>query len=119
MSIINSEGHDSEKRSLEGHHSEGHASEVNRSQSDSLEALVRIALLNKELAPGVAKQINAYRSETLNTYQTRLLAILDDAIADQYIVIIEPADQPLPQSVIQPTAAKTEQLALHYSIPSL
>ncbi|KPQ35113.1 MAG: hypothetical protein HLUCCA11_11885 [Phormidesmis priestleyi Ana] len=59
------------------------------SRSSGLESLVRIAMTNGELAPGVALQINRYRSGKLSCEERRLLAILDDAIADGCITPIE------------------------------
>lgn len=65
----------------------------------NLQALVRTALQNRELAPGVAKRIEFFRSTILSTAEKRLLAVLDDAIADGFITIIEPAtNQPAIQS---------------------
>lgn len=99
------------------------SSEAHSSKSESLETLVRIALINRELAPGVAKQINSYRSENLSAYQQRLLAILDDAIADQCIIVIQPIgqplNQPLPQPVAQPATSQPEHFVLCCSIPNL
>lgn len=63
-----------------------------KSKPNSLETLVRIALTNRELAPGVAKQINHYRAGSLSTEQNRLLSILTDAIEDDVITIINVAD---------------------------
>ncbi|MGB7247486.1 MAG: hypothetical protein WBC73_01005 [Phormidesmis sp.] len=60
-----------------------------KSNSSSLESLVRIAVANGELAPGVAAQINRYRTGKLTCEEHRLLAILDDAIADGCIAPIE------------------------------
>lgn len=85
-----------------------HSSPLHSSKRDNLESLVRTALLHKELAPGVAKQINVYRSEKLDGYKQRLLAILDDAIANQHIVIIQPAIALVTQ---QPAAVQTEHPA--------
>ncbi len=64
-----------------------------KSKSNSLEALVRTALLNGELAPGVAKQINGYREGLLPRDEKRLLTILDDAIADGFVTVIQPLTQ--------------------------
>ncbi len=78
------------------------------SKSNSLETLVRIALLNSELAPGVAKQISVYRSEQsnkLDEQEKRLLAILDDAIADNCITIIQPIHSPALQLTETPPAS--------------
>ena len=60
-----------------------------KSNSNGLESLVRTAMLNGELAPGVAAQVNGYRSGKLNCEERRLLAILDDAISDGCVVPIE------------------------------
>lgn len=60
-----------------------------KSKSKGLELLVRTALMNGELAPGVAAQVNRYRKAKLSCEEQRLLAILDDAIADGCIVPIE------------------------------
>jgi len=60
-----------------------------KSKSNGLESLVRTAMLNGELAPGVAAQINNYRKLQLSCEEQRLLYILDDAIADGCIVPIE------------------------------
>ena len=59
------------------------------SRGNDLESLVRIALTNGELAPGVAAQIGQYRNGKLNCEERRLLAILDDAIADGCVVPVE------------------------------
>ena len=59
------------------------------SKGGDLESLVRIALHNGELAPGVAAQINQYRNGKLSCEERRLLAILDDAIADGCVVPVE------------------------------
>ncbi|MGD1856487.1 MAG: hypothetical protein ACFB2W_19790 [Leptolyngbyaceae cyanobacterium] len=48
-----------------------------------LEALVRTALLHRELSPGVANAINQYRAQSgLTTAQKRQLEILDRAIVE-------------------------------------
>ena len=60
-----------------------------KSKSNCLESLVRTAMTNGELAPGVAAQINQYRSGRLSCEERRLLAILDDAIADGCIIPLE------------------------------
>ncbi len=60
-----------------------------KSRSNGLELLVRTALMNGELAPGVAMQIDRYREGNLSSVERRLLAILDDAISDGCIVPIE------------------------------
>ena len=100
-----------------------HSSPLHSSKRDNLESLVRTALLHKELAPGVAKQINVYRSEKLDGYKQRLLAILDDAIANKHIVIIQPAialttqpvavqtEHPAPCSFSQPPVSKIKKFA--------
>ncbi|MEO1592334.1 MAG: hypothetical protein AAFU71_13745 [Cyanobacteria bacterium J06632_22] len=50
---------------------------------NNLEFLVRTAITNGELSPGVAAEISRYRaSSQLSADATRYLAILDDAIAD-------------------------------------
>ena len=54
-----------------------------------LETLVRTALTNGELAPGVAKQISLFRTELASKEEKRLLAVLDDAIANDLIKVIE------------------------------
>ena len=56
------------------------------SKSNGLESLVRTAMSNGELAPGVAAQISQYRARKLTCEEQRLIAILDDAIADGCIV---------------------------------
>lgn len=60
-----------------------------KSNSKGLELLVRTAMLNGELAPGVAAQVNCYRKIKLSCEEQRLLAILDDAIVDGCIKPIE------------------------------
>ncbi|MGB3296154.1 MAG: hypothetical protein WBB01_24475 [Phormidesmis sp.] len=60
-----------------------------KSRSNSLEPLVRTAILNSELAPGVAARIQQYRKSQLTCEEQRLLAILDDAVADGCVVPIE------------------------------
>ena len=57
--------------------------------SVSLETLVRTALRNGELAPGVAKQIDLFRTSLASQEDKRLLAVLDDAIANGLIAVIE------------------------------
>ncbi|NJM99131.1 MAG: hypothetical protein HC800_20090 [Phormidesmis sp. RL_2_1] len=51
--------------------------------------LVRTAMINGELAPGVAAQVGSYRTSRLSCQERRLLAILDDAIANGCVVPIE------------------------------
>jgi len=58
-------------------------------RANGLESLVRTALTNGELAPGVAMQINRYRNSGLSSKEQRLIAILDDAISDGCVVPIE------------------------------
>lgn len=58
-------------------------------RSNRLEPLVRTAVMNSELAPGVAAQIQQYRTGKLTCEEQRLLAVLDDAIADGWVVPIE------------------------------
>lgn len=60
-----------------------------KSRSNGLEPLVRTAVLNSELAPGIAAAIRQYRTGRLTCEEQRLLAILDDAIADGHVVPIE------------------------------
>jgi len=60
-----------------------------KSKSNGLESLVRTAMANGELAPGVAAQVNRYRTCRLSCEEQRLLAILDDAVADGCIKPIE------------------------------
>lgn len=60
-----------------------------KSKTNGLESLVRTAMINGELAPGVAVQVNHYRKAKLSCKEQRLLAILDDAISDGCIVPIE------------------------------
>lgn len=60
-----------------------------RPNSTGLESLVRTAMMNGELAPGVALQIGSYRSRKLSCEEHRLLAILDDAIAHGCVVPVE------------------------------
>ena len=57
-----------------------------KSRSNSLELLVRTAVLNSELAPGVAAQIQQYRIGKLTCEERRLLAVLDDALAAGHVV---------------------------------
>lgn len=65
---------------------------TSKSAARGLESLVRTAMTNGELAPGVAAQISQYRSNRLSCEERRLLAILDDAIADGCVV---PVDMPV------------------------
>ena len=61
-----------------------------KSRSKGLESLVRTAMTNGELAPGVAAQVNRYRKASrLTCEEQRLLSILDDAISDGCIVPVE------------------------------
>lgn len=60
-----------------------------KSNSNGLESLVRTAMTNRELAPGVAVQVSRYRAAKLTCQERRLLAILDDAIADGCISVVE------------------------------
>jgi hypothetical protein len=54
-----------------------------------LEVLVRTALVNGELAPGVALAVERYRKKSgLTAIEKRHLQILDNAIADGCIVPI-------------------------------
>ncbi|MBT9315512.1 hypothetical protein [Leptothoe spongobia] len=54
-----------------------------------LEVLVRTALLNKELSPGVAIAIESYRAKSeLTATEKRQLEILDRAISDGCIVTV-------------------------------
>ena len=46
-------------------------------------------MMNGELAPGVAAQINRYRQGRLSCEERRMLAILDDAIEDGCVVPVE------------------------------
>ncbi len=57
-----------------------------KSRATDLESLVRTAVKNRELAPGVAAQVNSYRTSRLTCEEKRLLAILDDAIASGCII---------------------------------
>ncbi|MEM6449465.1 MAG: hypothetical protein AAF703_04025 [Cyanobacteria bacterium P01_D01_bin.105] len=50
---------------------------------------MRTAMMNGELAPGVAAQVNRYRKGRLSCEERRLLAILDDAISDGCVVPVE------------------------------
>ena len=70
----------------------------------NLQTLVRTALHNRELAPGVAKQINLLRATLLSATEKRLLAVLDDAIANGLIAVIESADR---TQAIQPISTRT------------
>jgi hypothetical protein len=58
-------------------------------KSNGLESLIRTAMLNGELAPGVAAQIGCYRTGKLSCEERRLLAILDDAMSDGYVIPID------------------------------
>lgn len=60
-----------------------------KSRETGLESLVRTAIKNGELAPGVAAQVNSYRTSRLTYEERRLLAILDDAIASGCIVPVD------------------------------
>lgn len=61
-----------------------------KSKSSNLESLVRTAMINRELAPGVAMQVSRYRmAKKLTCQERRLLAILDDAIADGCVSVVE------------------------------
>ena len=60
-----------------------------KSSAASLESLVRTAMMNGELAPGVAAQISCYRKGALSCEERRMLAILDDAINDGCVVPVE------------------------------
>ncbi len=54
-----------------------------------LEVLVRTALMNGELTPGVAQAVEQYRKKnSLTTVEKRQLQILDSAIADGCIVTV-------------------------------
>lgn len=64
-------------------------------KANGLESLVRTAMVNGELAPGVAAQIGCYRSGKLSCEERRLLAILDDAVSDGCVV---PIDIPMMQT---------------------
>ena len=55
-----------------------------------LQMLVRVALHNRELAPGVARQIDLIKATLLSATEKRLLAVLDDAIAHGLITVITP-----------------------------
>lgn len=59
------------------------------SKERNLEALVRTAIAHKELSPGVAAQIHQYRNGKLTCKEQRMLAILDDAIANGHITTVE------------------------------
>ncbi|MGB5915030.1 MAG: hypothetical protein WBG63_09195 [Phormidesmis sp.] len=65
-------------------------------RANGLESLVRTAITNGELAPGVATQINHYRNSELSSEGQRLIAILDDAISDGCVVPIEVSTVALP-----------------------
>lgn len=60
-----------------------------KSRADSLEFLVRTAMTNGELSPGVAAQIDRHRQGKLSCEDRRMLAILEDAIADGCVVSID------------------------------
>lgn len=60
-----------------------------KGRANGLESLVRTALTNGELAPGVAAQVSRYRNGKLSCEDRRILAILDDAIAEGCVVCIE------------------------------
>ncbi len=60
-----------------------------KSKANGLESLVRTALTNGELAPGVAVQISRYRNAKLSCEDRRILAILDDAIAEGCVTAID------------------------------
>ncbi|MEO1637606.1 MAG: hypothetical protein AAFS04_21335 [Cyanobacteria bacterium J06631_9] len=60
-----------------------------KSKSKGLESLVRTAIINGELAPGVAAQVNHYRKAAISCEEQRLLAILDDAISTGCIIPVE------------------------------
>lgn len=64
-------------------------SSTSQSRFNSLESLVRTAMVNGELAPGVAMQVNRYRSGKLTCEERRLLSILDDAISDGCVTCVE------------------------------
>ena len=64
-------------------------SSTSQSRFNSLESLVRTAMVNGELAPGVAMQVNRYRAGKLTCEERRLLSILDDAIADGCVACVE------------------------------
>ena len=64
-------------------------SSKSRDKVNGLESLVRSAMMNGELAPGVAAQIERYRAGKPSCEERRMLAILDDAIADGCVVPIE------------------------------
>lgn len=54
-----------------------------------LEVLVRIALMHREISPGVATAVERYRiKSSLTTAEQRQLEILDNAIADGCIVAV-------------------------------
>ncbi len=58
-------------------------------RSNELESLVRTAMLNGELSPGVAAQVEQYRAGKPSCEERRMLAILDDAIADGCVIPVE------------------------------
>ncbi|MEM9948713.1 MAG: hypothetical protein AAF810_21990 [Cyanobacteria bacterium P01_D01_bin.36] len=76
--------------------------------SKSLEALVRTALFHGELAPGVAKQIEAYRVDSISRKEARLLEILDDVITDGLVKIIPATNQPTIQTTVAAAESNTE-----------
>lgn len=56
-----------------------------------LEVLVRIALIHKELSPGVAAAIEQYRTKSgLTAAEQRQLEILDNAMADACVFATPP-----------------------------
>ena len=62
--------------------------------ANNLEFLIRTALSNQELAPGVAAEIERYRTSIqLTADEKRYLAILDDALADGSIQPIRIANK--------------------------
>lgn len=63
-------------------------------KAKKLESLVRIAIMHKELSPGVAAQINQCRNGKLTCKERRIMAILDDAIASGHVVPIAPPAVP-------------------------
>ena len=65
-----------------------------------LQMLVRVALHNRELAPGVARQIDLIKATLLSATEKRLLAVLDDAIAHGLITVITPINH---RSTLQST----------------
>ncbi|MGB3789017.1 MAG: hypothetical protein WA949_13480 [Phormidesmis sp.] len=67
----------------------GFKSSGSSSKAINLESLVRTAIAHKELSPGVAAQINQCRNGKLTCKERRMIAILDDAIANDHIIPIE------------------------------